>query len=77
MGINYQRRNTAIFGDKHLYRFRVKGHLYVSKVIQNTMSRDKFELLRKFLHFSNNEEQNANQDRLAKLTPFLGLIAVC
>jgi len=43
--------------------------LYESKVIENTMPRDKFELLVKFLHFSNNEEQNASQDRLAKLTP--------
>jgi hypothetical protein len=51
-----------------------KSQLYGSKVIQNTISRDKFELLIKFLHFSNNEEPNAGQDRLAKLTPLLILL---
>ncbi len=51
-----------------------KIQLYGSKVIQNTISRDKFELLVKFLHFSNNEEQNASQNRLAKLTPLLILL---
>ena len=38
------------------------------------MSRDKFELLLKFLHFSNNEERNASQDKLAKLNPLLILL---
>ena len=37
-----------------------KSQLYGSEIIQNTMSRDKFELLLKFLHFSNNEERNAS-----------------
>jgi hypothetical protein len=51
-----------------------KSQLYGSKIIQNTMSRDKFELLLKFLHFSNNAEQDASQDRLAKLNPLLYLL---
>jgi len=38
------------------------------------MSRDKFELLLKFLHFSNNEKQDASQDKLAKLNPLLILL---
>jgi hypothetical protein len=40
----------------------IKSQLYGSQVIQNTISSDKFELLLKFLHFSNNEEQNANHE---------------
>ena len=51
-----------------------KSQLYGSEIIQNTMSRDKFELLLKFLHFSNNEERNASQDKLAKLNPLLILL---
>jgi len=39
-----------------------RSQMYGSQVIQNTISSDKFELLLKFLHFSNNEEQNANHD---------------
>ena len=38
------------------------------------MSRAKFELLLQFLHFSNNDEQDAGQDRLAKLNPLLHLL---
>ena len=37
-----------------------KSRLYGSEVIQNTMSRDKFELLLKFYHFSNNEKKYAD-----------------
>ena len=51
-----------------------KSQLYGSKIIQNTMSRDKFELLLKFLHFSINEELYTNQGRLAKLNPLLVLL---
>ena len=51
-----------------------KSQLYGSKIIQNTMSIDKFELLLKFLHFSNSDEQDASQDRLAKLNPLLHLL---
>jgi hypothetical protein len=38
------------------------------------MSRDRFESLLKLYHFSNNEEQHANQDRLFKLRPLLNLL---
>ncbi|CAF1440967.1 unnamed protein product [Adineta ricciae] len=38
-----------------------KSKLYGSAVIQNTMSRDRFELLLKFYHFSNNEKKHADQ----------------
>ena len=34
-----------------------KSQLYGSESIQNTMSKDKFELLLKFLNVSDNEEQ--------------------
>ena len=51
-----------------------KSQLYGSKIIQNTMSRDKFEWLLKFLHFSNNDEQDASQNRLAKLNLLLYLL---
>ena len=37
------------------------------------MSRNRFELLLKFLHFSNNKELYTNKDRLAKLNPLLVL----
>ena len=53
-----------------------KSQLYGSEIIQNTMSKDQFELLLKFLHFSNNEERNASQDKLAKLNPLLILLKV-
>jgi hypothetical protein len=51
-----------------------KSRLYGSEVIQNTMSRDKFELLLKLYHFSNNEKKYADQDRLFKLKPLLDLL---
>jgi hypothetical protein len=51
-----------------------KSKLFGSEVIQNTMSRDRFELLLKFFHFSNNQEAHADQDRLFKLRPLLDLL---
>ena len=51
-----------------------KSKLYGSEVIQNTMSRDRFELLLKFYHFSNNEEEHADQDRLVELKPLFDLL---
>ena len=51
-----------------------KSKLFGSEVIQNTMSRDQFELLLKFFHFSNNQEVHADQDRLFKLRPLLDLL---
>ncbi|CAF1139447.1 unnamed protein product [Rotaria magnacalcarata] len=53
-----------------------KSKLFGSEVIQNTMSRDRFELLLKFYHFSNNQEQHADQDRLFKLKSLLDLLKV-
>jgi hypothetical protein len=38
------------------------------------MSRDRFELLLRFFHFSNNQEKHADQDRLFKLRPLLDLL---
>ena len=38
------------------------------------MSRDQFELLLKFFHFSIYQEANADQDRLFKLRPLLDLL---
>jgi hypothetical protein len=38
------------------------------------MSRDKFELVLKFLYFSNSKEHDASQDRLPKLNPLLILL---
>lgn len=37
-----------------------KSALFEFEVIQNTMSRDRFELLRKFYHFLNNQEEHAD-----------------
>ena len=50
-----------------------KSKLFGSEVIQNTMSRDRFELLLKFFRSSNNQEGHADQDRLFKLRPLLDL----
>ena len=50
------------------------SQLYGSEIIRNTMSREKFELLLKFWHFSNNNNKNSNQDRLFKLKPLLDLL---
>lgn len=38
------------------------------------MLRDESELLLKFLHFSNNEEQNLDRNRPANLNPLLNLL---
>ncbi len=51
-----------------------KSKLYGSEVIQNTMSRDKFELFLKFYHFSNNEENHTGHARLFKLKLLLDLL---
>ena len=51
-----------------------KSKLFGSEVIRNTMSRDRFELLLKCFHSSNNQEAHADQDRLFKLRPLLDLL---
>jgi hypothetical protein len=38
------------------------------------MARDRFELLLKFWHFSDNHKYHSNQDRLIKLKPLLDLL---
>jgi hypothetical protein len=48
----------------------------VPEIIRSTVSRDKFELLIKFWHFSNNDNNDSNQDRLFKLKPILDLLKV-
>ena len=50
------------------------SQLYRSEIIRSTMSREKFELLLKFWHFANNDENHASQDRLFKLRPLLDLL---
>ena len=44
-----------------------KSKLCGSEVTQNTISRDWFELLLKYFHFSNNQEAHADHDRFFKL----------
>jgi hypothetical protein len=51
-----------------------KSKLFGSEAIQNTMSRDRFELLLKLFYFSNNQEAHADQDRLFKLRLLLDLL---
>ena len=51
-----------------------KSKLFGSEVIQNTMSRVRFDLLLTFFHFSNNQEAHVDQDRLFKLRPLLDLL---
>lgn len=50
------------------------SQLYGSQIIRNTMLRERFELLLKFWHFSDNNNKNSNQDRLFKLKPLLDLL---
>ena len=83
METNYQRRNAEIFGDNHRdgVSASAKSRLLLEqKSVVWVKSHSKYnverqiELLLKFLHFSNNEEQNASQDRLAQLNPLLILL---
>ena len=50
------------------------SQLYGSDIIRNAMSRERFELLLRFWHFSNNDNKNLNQDRLSKFKPLLNLL---
>jgi hypothetical protein len=50
------------------------SQFYGSEIIRNSMLRERFELLLKFWHFSNNDNKNSNQDRLFKLKPLLNLL---
>lgn len=44
-----------------------KNNLYTNQLIKNAMPRDRFILLKKFWHFSNNQDTQGNKDRLAKI----------
>lgn len=50
------------------------SQLYGSEIIRNAMARDRFELLLKFWHFSDNHKHHSNEDRLIKLKPLLDLL---
>ena len=50
------------------------NQLYGSEIIRSVMARDRFELLFKFWHFSDNNKYHSNQDRLFKLKPLLDLL---
>jgi hypothetical protein len=50
------------------------SQLYGSEIIRSTMARDRFELLLKFWHFSDNNKYHSNPDRLFKLKPLLDLL---
>jgi hypothetical protein len=52
------------------------SQLYGSEIIRNAMSTERFELLLKFWHFSNNDNKDSNQDKLFKLKPILDLLKV-
>ena len=48
--------------------------LYGSKIVQNAITRDRFELLLRFWHYSDNRKYHSNQKRLVKLKPLLDLL---
>ena len=50
------------------------SQLYRLDIIRNSMSRERFELLLKFWHFTNNNNKNSGQDRLFKVRPLLDLL---
>jgi len=50
------------------------SQLYGSKIVQNAIARDRFEILLKFWHFSDNRKYHSNQNRLVKLKPLLDLL---
>ena len=51
-----------------------KGQIYGCELIQKTMSRNKFELIMRFLHFADNRLSDGS-DRLYKLKPLIDLIS--
>ena len=50
------------------------SELYRLDIIRNSMSRERFELLLKFWHFTNNNNKNSDPDRLFKVRPLLDLL---
>ena len=63
-------RETNQYAEQHVQRQKLtkrskalqwnKSNLFGFEVIQNTTSRDRVELVLKFLHFSNNQEEHAD-----------------
>jgi hypothetical protein len=50
------------------------SQLYGLEIIRSAMPRERFKLLLKFWHFSNNNNRNSKQDRLFKLKPLSDLL---
>ena len=50
------------------------SRLYGLEIVRSAMPRERFELLLKFLHFSNNNNKDSNQDRMFKLKPLSDLL---
>ena len=59
------------FGLNHYWS---SSRLYGLEIVRSAMPRERFELLLKFLHFSNNNNKNSNQDRMFKLKPLSDLL---
>uniref|UniRef100_T1I3L1 DDE_Tnp_1_7 domain-containing protein n=1 Tax=Rhodnius prolixus TaxID=13249 RepID=T1I3L1_RHOPR len=51
-----------------------KDPIYHNSFISSLMSRDRFLLLLKCLHFSNNEDDTNKQNRLRKIEPLIGIL---
>ena len=51
-----------------------KSQMYGCDLIQKSMSKNKFELIMRFLHFANNSQLDGT-DRLYKLKPLIHLIS--
>lgn len=66
-----------IMGINHLPKMRLywsKSKMYTNDLIRNSMKRDRFDLLLKFLHFCNNDDIPQNSDRLHKIRNILNRI---
>jgi hypothetical protein len=50
------------------------NQMYSNPFVKKTMKRDRFDMLLKCLHFSDNNDPAANQDRLSKMKNIVGLI---
>lgn len=55
---------TSYWSNKIIYNNQIKS----------IMPRNRFQLLLKMLHFSNNDDENVEDDRLRKITPLLDLL---
>jgi hypothetical protein len=50
------------------------SEMYSNPLIKKTMKHDRFDILLKCLHFSDNNDPATNQDRLSKIKNIVGLI---